>query len=59
MMCSILRFFSRGVVEVDVDVTLRVDDGGDALGGDDVGGVGEAAEEELFDEHWFHCLYSC
>ena len=41
-------------VEVEVDVALRVDNGGDAFAGDDVGGVGEAAEEELLDEDWFH-----
>src|ERR1700679_769501 len=42
------------VVEVDVDVALGVDDGGDALRGDYVRGVREAAEEELFDDYRFH-----
>src|SRR5580704_17350826 len=48
-----------GVVDVDVDVALGVDDGGDAFADDDVRGVGETAEEELFDEdrfHYFHCV---
>ena len=39
---------------IEVDVALGVDDGGDAVGGDEVGGVGEAAEEELFDSQGFH-----
>ena len=56
MMCSMLEVFLAGVVEVEIDVALRIDDGGDAFGGDDVGGVGEAAEKELFDEYWFHCF---
>ena len=49
-----LEIFLAGSFDVDVDVTLRVDDGGDALGGDEVGGVGEAAEKELFDLYRFH-----
>ena len=54
MMCSMLETFFAGEVEVEVDIALGVDDGGYALGGHDVGGVGEAAEEELLDEDWFH-----
>ena len=41
-------------VEVEVNVALRVDNGSDAIARDDVGGVGEAAEEELLDQDWFH-----
>lgn len=48
--------FLAGEVNVDVDVALGVDHGGNAFGGDEVGGVGEAAQEELFDEHGFHGL---
>ncbi len=43
-----------GEVEVEVDVALGVDDGGDTFAGDDVGGVGQAAEEELLNEDRFH-----
>ena len=43
-----------GEVEVEVYIALWVDDGGYAFGGHDVGGVGEAAEEELLDEYGFH-----
>jgi hypothetical protein len=46
--------FLAGEVEVEVDVALRVDDGGYAFGGHDVGGVSETAEEELLDEYGFH-----
>jgi hypothetical protein len=46
--------FLAGVVEVEVDVALGVDDGGDTFGGHDVGGVGKTAEEELLDEYGFH-----
>ena len=52
-----LEVLLAGVVDVDVDVALGVDDGGDAFGGDEVGGVGEAAEKELFDEYGFHCFF--
>ena len=45
-----------GEVNVDVDVALGVDYGCNAFRGDEVGGVREAAEEELFDEHGFHGL---
>ena len=44
-------------LDIQVNVALRIDHGGDALGGDEVGGVGEAAEKELFDAYGFHfCL---
>jgi hypothetical protein len=43
-----------GEVDVDVDVALGIDDGSDTFGGDHVGGVGETAEKELFDEYRFH-----
>src|SRR5438876_3668710 len=46
--------FFASEVEVEVDVALGVDDGGDAFGCHDVGGVGEAAKEELLDEYGFH-----
>jgi hypothetical protein len=46
--------FLAGEVEVEVYIALWVDDGGYAFGGHDVGGVGEAAEEELLDEYGFH-----
>ena len=46
--------FLAGVVEVEIDVALGIDDGGDSFGGHDVGGVGKAAEKELFDDDWFH-----
>ncbi len=48
------EIFLAGEVEVEVDVALRIDDSGDAFARDDVGGVGEAAEEELLDEDGFH-----
>ena len=48
------EIFLAGEVEVEVDVSLWVDDGGDAFAGDDVGGVGKAAEKELLDEDRFH-----
>jgi hypothetical protein len=42
---------------IEVNVPLRIDNGSDAVGGDQVGGVGEAAEKELFDAYRFHfCL---
>jgi hypothetical protein len=41
---------TRGV-EVQRDVPLRVNDGRDAAGSYDVGGVGKAPEEELLDLH--------
>jgi hypothetical protein len=43
-----------GVVEIEVDIALGVDDSGDAIGGHDVRGVGETAEKELLDQNWFH-----
>jgi hypothetical protein len=46
--------FFAGEVEIEVDIALGVNDGGDALGCHDVRGVGEAAEEELLDEYGFH-----
>ena len=52
------EIFLAGEVEVDIDVALGVDDGGDAFGGHDVGGVSEAAEEELLDEYRFHLFAS-
>ena len=54
-----LEVLFAGVVDVEVDVALGVDDGGDAFGGDEVGGVGEAAEKELFDEYRFHVFCLC
>jgi hypothetical protein len=51
-----LQVLLAGVVDVEVDVALRVDDGGDAFGCNEVGGVGEAAEKELFDLYRFHGL---
>ncbi len=47
-----------GEVEVEVDVALGVDDGGDAFTGDDVRCVGETAKEELLDEDWFHRFHT-
>jgi hypothetical protein len=40
-------------IEIVVDVSLRVDDGGDARGfiGDQIGSVGETIEVELLEDH--------
>ena len=43
------EIFFFGGFDVDINVALGVDDGGDAVGADEVGGVGQAAEEEVFD----------
>ena len=43
----------RGSVEVDLDITLRIDDECLALGGEQVGSVREACEEELFELHGY------
>jgi len=49
-----LEILLLGEIDVDVDVALGIDDGGDAFGCDHVGGVGETAEKELFDLYGFH-----
>ena len=48
-----LEFVFGGEGEVLIDVALRIDDGGFAgwFVADEVGGVGEAAEIELFEDH--------
>ena len=46
-----LEVVLAGGVEVDFDVALGIDDGGDAFGTQHVGGVGQAAEVELLEVH--------
>ena len=57
-----LEVVLAGGVEVDFDVALGIDDGGDAFGTQHVGGVGQAAEVELLDGNdfpaWFGCEYT-
>ena len=40
-----------GGLEINVDIALRVDDGGDAVGPDQIRGVGQTSEVELFEYH--------
>src|SRR5581483_6510254 len=41
-----------GLLQVNADVALRVDDGGNPLGSEHVGGVGKAAKVELLKVHF-------
>src|SRR5580704_2974598 len=54
-----LQALFGGEIDVKVDVALGVYDSRDSSGTDQVGGVGEAAEEELFDRYWGYgfCLH--
>jgi len=42
-----------GGIQVDLDVELEVHHGGDAIGPDHVGCVGQAAQVKLFEKHGF------